>query len=214
MHTHEEEQLYMHAATSDFSTTWPWKEDQIEMHAMTSEGEEHINVHAVTTDSACDWSLQQSYVPQDTQLPWDSTAAAVHIQEEQIDMQTSTSSFSTTWPQEDQIEMQAMTSDFLSTRPQEEEQIDAQAVTSDFASTWSLQQSYAPQDTQFGTLECPTAGSQGHYIGTCTPCAFIYTKGCSNGVFCSFCHLCDPAERKRRAKDKRAAKKTTMPWTC
>jgi len=61
-----------------------------------------------------------------------------------------------------------------------------------------------------GSLDCPTVGSQAHQLGACRPCAFMFTKGCNNGVLCPFCHLCDPAERKRRAKDKRAAQKPVV----
>lgn len=57
---------------------------------------------------------------------------------------------------------------------------------------------------ELGSLECPTIGSQGHWYGTCRPCAFLYTKGCGNGVSCEFCHLCDAGEKKRRQRDKRA----------
>jgi hypothetical protein len=66
-----------------------------------------------------------------------------------------------------------------------------------------------------GSPECPTVGSQGHHVGNCKPCAFLYTKGCSNGVNCSFCHLCEPGEKKKRAKENRAARRgavTTMQY--
>jgi len=54
------------------------------------------------------------------------------------------------------------------------------------------------------TYECPTVGSAGHYNGTCKPCAFLYTKGCQNGMQCEFCHLCPPTEKRRRQKEKQA----------
>jgi len=60
-------------------------------------------------------------------------------------------------------------------------------------------------EPELGSPECPTVGSQGHWSGVCKPCAFLYTRGCANGVGCSFCHLCDQGEKKRRAKDKRSA---------
>lgn len=60
-------------------------------------------------------------------------------------------------------------------------------------------------DSDLGSLQCPTLGSKDHWLGKCKPCAFLHTRGCGNGVLCSFCHLCDPGEKKRRAKDKRAA---------
>lgn len=69
---------------------------------------------------------------------------------------------------------------------------------------WATQQA----EPEVGSLECPTIGSKGHFYGTCKPCAFLYTKGCGNGASCSFCHLCDVGEKKRRGKEKRAAKQT------
>lgn len=56
-----------------------------------------------------------------------------------------------------------------------------------------------------GSANCPTVGSTGHYDGTCKPCAFLYTKGCQNGVQCTFCHLCPPDEKRRRQKEKHQA---------
>jgi len=50
----------------------------------------------------------------------------------------------------------------------------------------------------------PSVGSVGHDLGNCKPCAFFHAKGCSSGYDCHFCHLCDPGEKKRRQKDKRA----------
>lgn len=52
-----------------------------------------------------------------------------------------------------------------------------------------------------------SVGSLNHADGTCKPCAFMHTKGCQSGADCSFCHLCPPGEKKRRAKlTKQAAK--------
>ena len=56
-----------------------------------------------------------------------------------------------------------------------------------------------------GTKELPSVGSAGHAFGTCRPCAFFYAKGCLNGTTCSFCHLCDRGEKKRRQKQKKAS---------
>jgi hypothetical protein len=53
----------------------------------------------------------------------------------------------------------------------------------------------------------PSPGSAGHSLGTCKPCAFLYTKGCANGENCEFCHLCDAEEKKRRKAQKRQAAK-------
>lgn len=52
--------------------------------------------------------------------------------------------------------------------------------------------------------ELPSVGSAGHAFGTCKPCGFFYAKGCLNGATCSFCHLCDRGEKKRRQKQKKA----------
>lgn len=57
---------------------------------------------------------------------------------------------------------------------------------------------------QLGSAELPTVGSAGHGRGQCKPCAFFHrAEGCSNGVDCPFCHLCDADEKKRRTKEKR-----------
>lgn len=64
-----------------------------------------------------------------------------------------------------------------------------------------------PMEQVLGSVSCPTVGSQGHWSGACKPCAFLYTKGCGNGAQCSFCHLCEPGEKKRRAKEVRTAKR-------
>jgi len=57
---------------------------------------------------------------------------------------------------------------------------------------------------QLGSPALPTVGSADHQLGGCRPCAFLYTKGCTNGVQCTFCHLCDAGEKKRRRKEKLA----------
>lgn len=54
-----------------------------------------------------------------------------------------------------------------------------------------------------GSPELPTIGSLGHSIGRCKPCAFVSKLGCASGVKCSFCHLCDPGEKKRRRKERK-----------
>merc|ERR1712159_784397 len=51
--------------------------------------------------------------------------------------------------------------------------------------------------------EFPSLGSVGHYKGDCKPCAFLHTRGCASGKECSFCHLCDVGEKKRRQKQKK-----------
>jgi len=43
-------------------------------------------------------------------------------------------------------------------------------------------------------------GSVGHGQGLCKPCVFFRKRGCILGARCSFCHLCEGGERKRRKK--------------
>lgn len=57
-------------------------------------------------------------------------------------------------------------------------------------------------ESEIGSPERPTRGSWGHNIGKCKPCAFLYTKGCKNGLDCEFCHLCGRGEKKRRQREK------------
>jgi len=52
--------------------------------------------------------------------------------------------------------------------------------------------------------ELPSLGSALHRTGQCKPCAFQNTKGCISGSECHFCHICEPGEKKRRQKEKRA----------
>lgn len=60
-------------------------------------------------------------------------------------------------------------------------------------------------EPELGSLELPTVGSAQHHAGQCKPCAFYWKdSGCSNGVQCHFCHLCDEKEKRRRAKEKKA----------
>lgn len=66
----------------------------------------------------------------------------------------------------------------------------------------------ASAEPQVGSPELPTVGSAGHHIGKCMPCAFMWkAPGCSNGVDCPFCHLCDGGEKKRRQREKKQALK-------
>lgn len=58
-------------------------------------------------------------------------------------------------------------------------------------------------EPELGSSEMPTVGSRNHRLGTCKPCAFLHTKGCNNGEQCSFCHLCEPGEKKKRQREKR-----------
>merc|ERR1719263_2682535 len=56
-------------------------------------------------------------------------------------------------------------------------------------------------EPELGSPDMPSVGSVGHWNGTCKPCAFM-ARGCTSGVNCPFCHLCDVNEKKRRRKDK------------
>jgi len=48
-----------------------------------------------------------------------------------------------------------------------------------------------------------SVGSAGHEVGKCKPCAFVHRPmGCTDGAACSFCHLCEPGEKKRRQRQK------------
>mmetsp|Transcript_21312 Transcript_21312/g.61437 ORF Transcript_21312/g.61437 Transcript_21312/m.61437 type:complete len:204 (+) Transcript_21312:88-699(+) len=52
--------------------------------------------------------------------------------------------------------------------------------------------------------DLPSAGSAGHSTGDCKPCVFLHTRGCTSGKDCTFCHLCEAGEKKRRQKEKRS----------
>lgn len=54
-----------------------------------------------------------------------------------------------------------------------------------------------------------SAGSLGHSMGTCKPCAHIYSPvGCKSGEACAFCHICSKGERQRRKNARRALQRT------
>eukprot|EP00930_Biecheleria_cincta_P002932 TRINITY_DN103888_c0_g1_i1.p1 TRINITY_DN103888_c0_g1~~TRINITY_DN103888_c0_g1_i1.p1 ORF type:complete len:401 (+),score=46.15 TRINITY_DN103888_c0_g1_i1:55-1257(+) len=72
---------------------------------------------------------------------------------------------------------------------------------------WAMQPS-GLSEPDLASPELPSVGSAGHNTGDCKPCAFIHTKGCEGGKQCPFCHLCEPGEKKRRQKTKRAYKRT------
>jgi len=67
-------------------------------------------------------------------------------------------------------------------------------------------------EPELGSPEKPTLGSATHRLGNCKPCAFLYTKGCMNGLECPFCHLCDAGEKKRRQKEKKDQKREICKW--
>lgn len=60
-----------------------------------------------------------------------------------------------------------------------------------------------PPGPALGDEELPTRGSSLHAQGLCRPCAFVYTKGCANGLACAFCHLCGPEEKRMRKRERR-----------
>jgi len=66
-------------------------------------------------------------------------------------------------------------------------------------------------EPEIGSLEMPSIGSAGHWNGICKPCAFM-ARGCSSGLNCPFCHLCDVNEKKRRRKDKIAFMRELRRW--
>eukprot|EP00403_Amphidinium_massartii_P016928 CAMPEP_0178410634 /NCGR_PEP_ID=MMETSP0689_2-20121128/21084_1 /TAXON_ID=160604 /ORGANISM="Amphidinium massartii, Strain CS-259" /LENGTH=361 /DNA_ID=CAMNT_0020031823 /DNA_START=97 /DNA_END=1182 /DNA_ORIENTATION=+ len=49
----------------------------------------------------------------------------------------------------------------------------------------------------------PSLGSADHALGVCKPCAFFHRKGCEKGPQCTFCHLCDEDEVKKRKREKK-----------
>jgi len=66
-------------------------------------------------------------------------------------------------------------------------------------------------EPEIGSEEMPSVGSIEHYNGTCKPCAFM-ARGCTSGVDCPFCHLCDINEKKRRRKDKISFMRELRRW--
>lgn len=64
-----------------------------------------------------------------------------------------------------------------------------------------------PATPALGSWELPSIGSAGHAVGRCKPCAFFHTVGCGNAVACTFCHLCESGEKKRRRKEKLDARR-------
>mmetsp|Transcript_3307 Transcript_3307/g.10132 ORF Transcript_3307/g.10132 Transcript_3307/m.10132 type:complete len:323 (-) Transcript_3307:133-1101(-) len=75
-----------------------------------------------------------------------------------------------------------------------------------------LELSEALPEPTVGSPEIPTVGSITHRLGNCKPCAFLFTKGCTNGVECPFCHLCEAGARKRRQKERKDMKKEMQLW--
>lgn len=51
-----------------------------------------------------------------------------------------------------------------------------------------------------------SAGSQGHNVGTCRPCAYYWkADGCNKGTACEFCHMCEQGMAKYRKKERIAS---------
>jgi hypothetical protein len=67
-----------------------------------------------------------------------------------------------------------------------------------------------PSGPALGSEGLPSSGSVAHADGGCRPCAFLHTKGCENGLSCSFCHLCGPEEKRRRRKEKLEMKRVAL----
>jgi hypothetical protein len=69
------------------------------------------------------------------------------------------------------------------------------------------------QDDMVQSEALPSAGSARHHLGLCKPCAFVYLKGCRDGLECRFCHLCETGEKKRRKKERSAMRRATRERT-
>mmetsp|Transcript_73743 Transcript_73743/g.171011 ORF Transcript_73743/g.171011 Transcript_73743/m.171011 type:complete len:246 (-) Transcript_73743:432-1169(-) len=55
-----------------------------------------------------------------------------------------------------------------------------------------------------------TQGSRTHWLGSCKPCAFVHKGVCASGVNCRFCHLCPPGEKKKRKRERKAARRVAL----
>eukprot|EP00929_Paragymnodinium_shiwhaense_P091100 TRINITY_DN51141_c0_g2_i1.p1 TRINITY_DN51141_c0_g2~~TRINITY_DN51141_c0_g2_i1.p1 ORF type:complete len:203 (-),score=31.74 TRINITY_DN51141_c0_g2_i1:301-909(-) len=64
---------------------------------------------------------------------------------------------------------------------------------------------HAPVLQQACNDRLPSVGSLAHFSGECKPCGFFWKQtGCSRGVQCEFCHLCDFREKRQRHQAKKA----------
>lgn len=63
-----------------------------------------------------------------------------------------------------------------------------------------------------GSFVLPSLGSVDHARGNCKPCAFVTTRGCGLGAQCTFCHLCEPGEKRRRRKEKIEYRRYVRDW--
>jgi len=98
---------------------------------------------------------------------------------------------------------------FWPTLQQANSAVSVEATDASQAMPRLLMLSEALPEPLLGSDELPTIGSAGHNIGNCKPCAFFHTRGCGNGLQCSFCHLCPADEKRKRQKDKLAAYRDT-----
>jgi len=79
----------------------------------------------------------------------------------------------------------------------EQRRVSQQATSAKAATTTSLQKGK-------GAL-LPSVGSVGHEAGTCKPCLDFLTKvGCTRGVRCHLCHLCERSDVERSMKKRGA----------
>jgi len=62
----------------------------------------------------------------------------------------------------------------------------------------------------FNPAALPSRGSKLHMVGRCKPCAFVFQQGCKSGADCSFCHLCEPGEKKKK-KERACCQETFSP---
>jgi len=83
------------------------------------------------------------------------------------------------------------------------------------AQTWSQQMPYTSAQTYVSPsaigADMNSAGSNGHRLGRCKPCAFMYKDGCRSGADCPYCHLCPPGEKQRRKRVMRSMQRNMTP---
>jgi len=103
-------------------------------------------------------------------------------------------------------------SDFAVEESSSDDIFDNWALISDQQQTIESGRAIESDAQEASALQLPSAGSAGHHVGNCEPCAFFHAGRCGNATSCRFCHLCDPAERKRRRRAKHHAKMETPSW--
>eukprot|EP00930_Biecheleria_cincta_P009203 TRINITY_DN11089_c0_g1_i2.p1 TRINITY_DN11089_c0_g1~~TRINITY_DN11089_c0_g1_i2.p1 ORF type:complete len:335 (-),score=54.53 TRINITY_DN11089_c0_g1_i2:189-1193(-) len=90
------------------------------------------------------------------------------------------------------------------------DQIESSQLARQEPPTGSSECSDADRDTA-STSELPSVGSAGHSAGTCKPCAFLHSKGCTSGQGCQFCHLCGEGEKERRKQMRKTLPRSRFP---